>query len=60
MPQTINEEPVIIEQYNKIAQLIVETALREHKGYDYLRELCEIGPRLSGSDQSLYSYQLGL
>lgn len=53
MPQTINEEPVKIEQYNKIAQLIVETALREQRGYEYLRELCEFGPRLSGSENSI-------
>ena len=33
--------------------MIVETALRERKGYEYLRELCEIGPRLSGSENSM-------
>ena len=53
MPQTIKEEPLKIEEYNKIAQLIVESALREQKGYKYLRELCEIGPRLSGSEKSM-------
>jgi len=53
MSQTINDEPVKIEEYNKIAQLIVETALRERKGYEYLRELCEYGPRLSGSENSM-------
>jgi len=53
MPQTIKEEPTKIEEYNSIAQLIVETALRERKGYEYLRELCEFGPRLSGSEKSL-------
>jgi len=53
MPQTIKEEQVKIEEYNKIAQLIVETALRERKGYEYLRELCTYGPRLSGSENSM-------
>jgi hypothetical protein len=53
MPQSIKDEPVKIEQYNKIAQQIVETALEQRRGYDYLRELCEIGPRLSGSENSM-------
>jgi len=53
MPQTLNDISVKIEEYNKTAQLIVETALREREGYEYLRELCEIGPRLSGSDNSI-------
>jgi len=53
MPQTINNEPVKVEKYSNIAQMIVETALRERKGYEYLRELCEIGPRLSGSQNSI-------
>jgi hypothetical protein len=53
MPQTLNEEIVRIEEYKKSAQLIVESALRERLGYDYLRELCEIGPRLSGSENSM-------
>lgn len=38
---------------DSVSQQIVETALREQKGYDYLRELCKIGPRLSGSDNSM-------
>lgn len=53
MTQAIKEESVKIDDYNKIAQLIVETALKERKGYKYLRELCEIGPRLSGSENSM-------
>jgi len=53
MPQSAKEEPLKIKDYNKIAQLIVETALREQRGYEYLRELCEIGPRLSGSENSM-------
>ncbi len=53
MPQSITEEKVKIQNYNKIAQMIVETALREQIGYEYLGELCEIGPRLSGSENSM-------
>jgi len=34
--------------YNKIAKKIVQTALGEQKGYALLRDLCRIGPRLSG------------
>jgi carboxypeptidase Q len=41
-----------VEEEIKTAQLIVETALRERKGYGYLHELSEIGPRLSGSENS--------
>ena len=53
----MNEETKLnsigIEEEIKTAQLIVETALRERKGYEYLRELSEIGPRLSGSENSM-------
>lgn len=48
-PQTMNR----IDEYKSIADTIVKTALRERKGYEWLRELCEIGPRLSGSENSL-------
>lgn len=53
MPQTTVETATIIKQHNYNAQLIVETALKDRKGYKYLRELCELGPRLSGSENSL-------
>jgi carboxypeptidase Q len=53
MPQSIIDDSIKIEKYDKIAQQIVETALKQQKGYDYLRELCEIGPRLSGSAKSM-------
>lgn len=53
MPQTTVETVTIIKQHNSNAQLIVETALKDRKGYKYLRELCELGPRLSGSENSL-------
>ena len=53
----MNEETKVkstnIEEEIKTAQLIVETALSERKGYEYLRELSEIGPRLSGSENSM-------
>ncbi len=38
---------------NSIANEIVASALRENRGYEMLKELCEIGPRLSGSEKSL-------
>lgn len=53
MPETKKENSINIEEHSRIAQLIVETTLKEHKGYEYLRELCEIGPRLSGSENSM-------
>ena len=36
----------------EIVQKIVNSALSEQRGYEWLRELCEIGPRLSGSENS--------
>lgn len=48
-PQTSNR----IDEYKSIADTIIKTALRDRKGYEWLRELCEIGPRLSGSENSL-------
>lgn len=36
----------------KIAERLVRTALEDEKGYELLRELCEIGPRLCGSEGS--------
>jgi hypothetical protein len=39
--------------YNVIADSILRSSLVEQKGYQWLKELCEIGPRLSGSEQSL-------
>jgi len=53
MPETTEENLEKINQQAKIAQRIVESALREQKGYEYLRELCNIGPRLSGSENSI-------
>ena len=53
IPQTIKEDSVKFKNYNQVAQQIVESCLTEQKGYSYLAELCEIGPRLSGSENSI-------
>jgi len=53
MSEKSKENSIKVDHNAIIAQQIVETALREQKGYDYLRELCEIGPRLSGSENSM-------
>ncbi|BDQ02273.1 M20/M25/M40 family metallo-hydrolase [Ignavibacterium sp.] len=42
-----------INNYISVADTLTKTALRDRKGYDWLKELCEIGPRLSGSENSL-------
>ncbi len=39
--------------YFKVAEQFVRTALTERKGYKILNDLCKIGPRLSGSENSL-------
>jgi len=41
--------------YSDLADKIVRTALIEKKGYNWLKELCSIGPRLSGSENSAKS-----
>jgi len=51
--QTINMDSIKIQNYSNVAGQIVTTALKERKGYELLRELCMIGPRLSGSKNSL-------
>lgn len=38
-------------KYDSVARAIVGTALVQNKSIEMLRELCEIGPRLSGSEQ---------
>ena len=58
MSQNIKTDSIKTDSYKKTAQQIVQTALREQKGYEYLRELCGIGPRLSGSDNSLKAINL--
>ena len=38
---------------DSLAREIVKSVLTEKKGYSYLKELCKLGPRLSGSENSL-------
>lgn len=38
---------------SEIADKIVRTSLLQNVGYNWLKELCEIGPRLSGSESSI-------
>ena len=42
-----------LNQYNLVADQITRKALTEKSGYGLLKELCDIGPRLSGSENSL-------
>ena len=42
-----------LNNYNIIADQIRQKALVDKEGYELLRELCDIGPRLSGSENSL-------
>ncbi len=42
-----------ITNYISVADTFTKTALRDRKGYMWLKELCDIGPRLSGSENSL-------
>ena len=46
-------DSVKLDKYNFIANQITKKALTEKKGYELLKELCEIGPRLSGSENTL-------
>ncbi|OGU56495.1 MAG: hypothetical protein A2V66_05935 [Ignavibacteria bacterium RBG_13_36_8] len=41
------------EYYNEVADSIINHALKYQTGYKWLSELCEIGPRLSGSEESI-------
>ena len=40
-------------EFKEIAEQLVSSALKERKGYEALKNLCRIGPRLSGSRNSL-------
>ncbi len=51
MAQPLNAE--VSEETHHIAKRFVSTALNDWKGYFLLAELCQIGPRLSGSENSL-------
>jgi len=39
--------------YEELASQMVRTVLIDQKGYGWLKELCKIGPRLSGSERSM-------
>lgn len=47
LSQTITKNSLA--NYDSLAKEIVKTALVEGQGYKWLEQLCEIGPRLSGS-----------
>ncbi len=40
------------DEYSSTADSVLNYSLKEQTGYKWLRELCDIGPRLSGSEQS--------
>lgn len=42
-----------VNYYKKIADTFVSSALQNRTGYKWLKEVCEIGPRLSGSENSI-------
>lgn len=48
-----NSNNQLIEKYGKEADEFINRSLKEQKGYEWLKELCGIGPRLSGSENSL-------
>lgn len=50
-PQSDNDEKT--KKYIDVADKIIRTTLNEQAGYQWLAELCQIGPRLSGSNNSL-------
>lgn len=42
-----------VEHYQTTADKIISTALQDTIGYNWTRRLCQIGPRLSGSENSM-------
>ncbi|RPI65642.1 MAG: hypothetical protein EHM47_18475 [Ignavibacteriales bacterium] len=40
------------DKYIAVTKNLVALALKDRQGYQWLKELCEIGPRLSGSEKS--------
>jgi carboxypeptidase Q len=50
-------DSLTIEKYHKISRSIVERALTDTTGYQWLRELCGIGPRFVGTEKSLEAIQ---
>ena len=45
-------DSLTLAKYTIVAEQIVSSALSERKGYEMLKNLCRIGPRLSGSKNS--------
>lgn len=43
----------LLAKYEKQAKQILDSTLEHKKGYEYLKELCEFGHRLSGSENSM-------
>ena len=41
------------DKYVEITKRLVDSALTEYKGYNWLHELCKIGPRLSGLENCM-------
>lgn len=50
---TFSQAEINEKRYIAMADSIVKTAMTDQKGYVSLGELCKIGPRLSGSENSL-------
>ncbi len=56
LPSVIKAQSVSIDEeqnYIKTADLFVRTALTQNDGYNLLKKMCALGPRLSGSENSL-------
>ena len=51
--QAQNLSPEKLKSYEDLAAKMVRTVLVDQKGYDWLKELCRIGPRMSGSERSI-------
>ena len=51
-PEKLRSQEIVLLQ-KPITEKFVQTALRDQKGFYWLKELCTIGPRLSGSKNSL-------
>lgn len=49
--QSIDEK--LLSNYQSTAESLVSRSLFDQRGYEWLKELCRIGPRLSGSENSL-------
>ncbi len=51
--RSVNSNPEKIKEYSLIADSLRRYILTNKEGYQWLKEVCEIGPRLSGSALSL-------